>query len=1371
VGQRLGRFELMRRLGSGGMGEVWLARQDGLERHVAVKILLASSRSSSTDRLRREAQALARIRHPHVVPVHDVGEAGEFHYYAMDLVDGRPLDEVIADGRLPWRRAAEIARQIAEALAAAHDQGVIHRDVKPGNVLLAEQRDHATLVDFGIAASELAPTLTGTGDLLGTPYYMAPEQARGEAYLADPRTDVWGLGVTLYEMVTGARPFEGDSVTAVRIAVLDQEPVAPRCRRVGCPRDLETILLHCLDKDPVRRYPSARALADDLARLLAGEPIRARPATPGYRFGKHLRRHGRAWLVGASTAVVATLGLAASVVARRVAQRDHDAHEADQLVRVARGLAERGDTAEAWSRLREVELRFPHTPAVIRAYWAMTELARGHDGDVLGEEVWLERLLDADPPPGDAARAQWRLGRIYDQHGFLGDAREHYARAAASGALAPAELEDAELGLAWTAWLGQRSDAGIAGRVIGAGDVDGDGREEVLVYEPPRGLAVLGLRAGRLAVVRRWDLSELVAQGVSMPPTELSVVDINGDGRPDLVGVVDHCIVADLGGTQPRRVLDIPSCTRIRAGDLDGDGTPELVAWVDGQRSLRLIRVARDWSTRATVLDDLSVDETSVSGLDIADLDGDGRAELIYASTMWTRYDLRVARLDHGALHLIARAQLGAIAGVSALDIDGDGHREIFAVKSHFAPSPRLFDDDPFLGPSGPMVLRLRDGRLERSWFDPLVPASAARHDLDLRVASPHTRLGPVAVVASWGGALRMYIGRRGGDPIRRDVRRMAGADLVDGGMAFVDLAGDGNAALVLGGPRVIAHGIGPEGPEERRAPRRTGADWLSTARELRDAGETELALSAYRTAAAHDADPAVVAFEEGLCHAKAQRWDAALTRFRDAQTAGRRDSVLWRAMLDAAETAADWSTALDAARALGDVARAAELDKLRAIRTTFLQDFVEPWPAWRVEQPLACRGLTRDGALGLSLFPGERALALPIDWDGSSLEISAIVALRDVQYSKGLRVGLSRDDGPPEAAGGLAGLGGGGVLELHTLLCIRGDRCSPQSRGHDVDWSVFPERVRLTLSYVAYLGQWQIALDDLAGHRLQRAVVRTARRPTAGRYLLQVTGHEDSWVLAATIVDLYRFEIRAAPGAVRVVAPTPSDPPRRCARDIAPAGASSPVHRAFALAAAGKLDAAARELAAWRPAAIARPYPLLFELDSYTVSEWEAGLVRLALLDEGIASAVVEAGRLLPRRAWGELLRRLVYQQYVDSGQTHWREGELALHHAIELAPGDAHVWYVLGYCRYRLGDLAAARTAFEQAVALDPTIERRYPKQGGPEILLARIAAREHDAAAATRWLERAARDGGNLDVARHDRALRELLGERLPRILGDG
>lgn len=355
------------------MGEVWLARQDGLERHVAVKISWAADHQQ-IGRLRREAQALARIQHPHVVPVHEVGEQDGLHYYVMDLIDGRSLEKGLAIGRLSCARAAEIARQLAEALAAAHDRGVIHREVKPANVLL-DGRDHVTLVDFGIALSELAPTLTRTGDLLGTVHYMAPEQARGEAYLADARTDVWGVGVTLYEMISGARPFEGESAVAVRSAVLDRDPVAPRHHRADCPRDLETIVLRCLDKDPERRYPSARALADDLARFLADEPIRARPASLGYRFGKHVRRHRAPWLAGAVTALLGVLGLVGSVLAARSSQCDCEAGEAAELVRVARVLTERGDLDEAWSKLHDVELRFPRTPAVIGAYWTI-ELAR-----------------------------------------------------------------------------------------------------------------------------------------------------------------------------------------------------------------------------------------------------------------------------------------------------------------------------------------------------------------------------------------------------------------------------------------------------------------------------------------------------------------------------------------------------------------------------------------------------------------------------------------------------------------------------------------------------------------------------------------------------------------------------------------------------------------------------------------------------------------------------------------------------------------------------------------------------------------------------------------------------------------------------------
>jgi tetratricopeptide (TPR) repeat protein len=1352
------------------MGEVWLARQDGLERHVAMKILPAGSHHQAIDRFRREAQALARIRHPHVVPVHEVGEEGGLHYYVMDLVDGRSLEDVLAAGRLPCERAAEIARQIAEALAAAHAQGVIHRDVKPANVLLADDRDHVMLVDFGIAMSELAPTLTGTGDLLGTLHYMAPEQARGEAYLADARTDVWGAGVTLYEMITGARPFDGELAIDVRSAVLDREPVAPRRHRADCPRDLETIALRCLDKDPERRYPSARALADDLAHLLADKPIRARRASFGYRLGKHARRHRGAWLVGVITAALGVLGLVTSVIAGRAAQRDREAGEADKLVRAARVFAERGDTGEAWSRLREVELRFPRTPAVIGAYWAMTELAgraQGED-DVLAQEVWLDRLLEADPSASDAARARWRLGRIYDKHGFLDDAHDLYARASASAALSPAELEDARFGLAWTEWLGRRSDAEIAGRVIGAGDLDGSGRDAVFVFEPPHGLVALVLRAGRLEVARRWVIPELDGEPrVWVRPPEFSVVDVNGDGRPDLLSL-SQCFVADLGGPTPRRVLDLHGCELLKAGDLDGDDRTDLVMVKDG---LRLVHVARDWSTREIVLDDLALDETHVTGLDIADLDGDGRAELIYAGGMWTRYDVRVAHLDHDALRTIARVQVGAIFGLAAIDLDGDGRREIFAVKSHSAPSSRLFDDEPFLGPSGPMVLRLVGGRLERTWFDPLVPAAGPPTDLGLVAAAGRTRLGPVAVVNAPGAVLHLYFGRPGRDPIRRDLRRLGAANLREGGLAFADLDGDGHGALVLGGARVVAYGVGPAVKAQRREPRRTGADWLSTARQLRDADEIELALNAYGAAAADGADPVAVAFEEGLCHAKAQRWELALARFRDARAGGRRDTELWRSMLEAAEAAADWPTALEAARALGDTARAGELAKLTAIRTVFFQDFVEPWPVWRVEQPLACRGSTADGALGLSLLPGDRALALPIEWDGSSFEVSAVVALRDLQYAKSFEIDLARDDGLWAGAGGIGGIGGGGLLQVHTYLRPPPDRHAPAElvAPLGVDWSVFPERVKLTLSYVAHVAQWEIALYDLGGKRLHHAIVRSASRPTAGRYVMRLTRPDDAY-LSASMVDLYRFEIRAALGTLRVVAPAASDPPPRCARDLAPAGTSSPIHRAFALASAGQIDAAADVLAAWRRAAVTRGYPKSFELGAPRVSEWEAGLARLALFDEPLVSGVIEAGHLVPRREWGVLLRRIAYQQYVDSGQTRWREGVSALRRATELAPDDPHGWYMLGYCRYRLGDLAAARAAFERAVALDPAVERHYPKQGGPAILLARIAARERDAETAAGWLDRAARSGGNLDIARHDRALRELLGDRLAQIVGD-
>jgi hypothetical protein len=216
-------------------------------------------------------------------------------------------------------------------------------------------------------------------------------------------------------------------------------------------------------------------------------------------------------------------------VTTSAAQRDREAVEAQGLVRAARVFADRGALTEAWSKLREVELRFFGAPAVTEAYWAMVELARRaqNEDDVLAQAVWLERLLDAAPPASDRARAHWRLARIYDKHGFLEDARDQYTQAVETGGLTSAELEDATFGLRWSSWLEQRVDADTGGVVLGAGDIDGDGRQEVLVHPPEGGLIALGLRGDQLAVVGRWQMPELdVVASPELRAPELIVTDV-----------------------------------------------------------------------------------------------------------------------------------------------------------------------------------------------------------------------------------------------------------------------------------------------------------------------------------------------------------------------------------------------------------------------------------------------------------------------------------------------------------------------------------------------------------------------------------------------------------------------------------------------------------------------------------------------------------------------------------------------------------------------------------------------------------------------------------------------------------------------------
>jgi tetratricopeptide (TPR) repeat protein len=296
-------YEWVGELGRGGMGVVYRARQTALKREVALKVVLAGGHASDEDRDRflREAEAAAALNHPGVVGVYESGTCDGQPYLALEFCPGGSLAQRLAGTPLPPREAAALVERVARAIAAAHARGIVHRDVKPANVLLAADGT-PKVADFGLAkAVESGAGTTATGAVLGTPSYMAPEQARGEARNVGPLADVYALGAVLYECLSGRPPFRAATAAATLLQVLDDEPVAVRTLNPAVPRDVETIALKALEKVPDRRYPSAGALADELRRWLAGEPILARPAGPVERGWKWVRRNA---VVSAAVAAV-----------------------------------------------------------------------------------------------------------------------------------------------------------------------------------------------------------------------------------------------------------------------------------------------------------------------------------------------------------------------------------------------------------------------------------------------------------------------------------------------------------------------------------------------------------------------------------------------------------------------------------------------------------------------------------------------------------------------------------------------------------------------------------------------------------------------------------------------------------------------------------------------------------------------------------------------------------------------------------------------------------------------------------------------------------------------------------------------------------
>ena len=286
-------YEVEAILGRGGMGIVYRARHLRLNRLVALKMLLAGAYATPQERARfqREAEAVARLQHPNIVQVHDVGDNHGWPYFTMEYVDNGSLAHKLAGVPQPSREAAQLVATLAGAVQAAHEQGVVHRDLKPANVLLAEDGT-PKVTDFGLARQQdEGAGLTQTGVAIGTPSYMAPEQARGRPDAVGPAVDVYALGAILYELLTGRPPFRAATAAETVQQVISQEPAPPSRLNNHVPRDLETICLKCLSKEPRSRYGTAAELADDLLRYLRGEPILARRASPAERLVKWTRRN------------------------------------------------------------------------------------------------------------------------------------------------------------------------------------------------------------------------------------------------------------------------------------------------------------------------------------------------------------------------------------------------------------------------------------------------------------------------------------------------------------------------------------------------------------------------------------------------------------------------------------------------------------------------------------------------------------------------------------------------------------------------------------------------------------------------------------------------------------------------------------------------------------------------------------------------------------------------------------------------------------------------------------------------------------------------------------------------------------------------
>ncbi len=453
VGTRVGAYTIVGEIGRGGMAVVYRARQAGLDRDVALKVLHDAPEGGApardrVERFLREARAAAKLSHPNIVPVHEVGESAGLRYFAMEFVPGRGLDQAIREETLDWRRATATVRDVARAIHYAHSQGIIHRDLKPANILLQPegpggQEFRPRVTDFGLARLEGASGLTREGTAIGTPQYMAPEQAAGDHKTVGPPTDVYALGAVLYECLTGRPPAVGETVLEILKSVQVDEPPPVRHFRNDVPADLETVVEKSLRKDVRERYATADSLAEDLDRVLTGAPISARPIGPLERAWRRARRHPVA-LAGAAALVLGTVALGAGLrmggkAKKEIARARSESAESAAARREARPAYDRacvrlafaekarrsGDAAGARAALGDAiaaaDEALRKAPAYPECLLARAR-ARALIGDHTGALADYDASLRDDPDLADAyyERARLRFDRAFTRQAGSG---------------------------------------------------------------------------------------------------------------------------------------------------------------------------------------------------------------------------------------------------------------------------------------------------------------------------------------------------------------------------------------------------------------------------------------------------------------------------------------------------------------------------------------------------------------------------------------------------------------------------------------------------------------------------------------------------------------------------------------------------------------------------------------------------------------------------------------------------------------------------------------------------------------------------------------------------------------------------------------